>query len=79
MAKIPATAFGIPSEGIWKSYLIIPKFGGVISMIASAFLARDILRKWREKHAIPLNDAVLFGISVVNIIGSFFCWFMTSW
>lgn len=47
-------------------------------MIASAFLARDIIKKWREKKIVPLNNGILLGISVVDIIGSFFSWFMTS-
>ena len=70
---------GIPSVGVWKSYIIIPKFMAATSIIASSFLARDIVSKWRKKKSMPLNNAVLLGISAVDIIGSFFGWFMTSW
>ena len=74
-----ATPFHMPPEEIWKSYLILPKFVAPISMIASTFLARDIVKKWREKKIVPLTNAILLGISIVDIIGSFFSWFMTSW
>ena len=79
MGDIPATAFGIPSEEIWESYLIIPKFGAFVSIIASSFLARDIITKWCSKKTVPLNNIILFRISEVSIIGKFFGWFMTSW
>ena len=74
MADLAATAaaFGIPSLGVWKSYLILPKFFAVPSMIASSFLARDVVRKRRENGAIPLNNGVLLGLAVVNVVGSFF-------
>ena len=71
---------GIPSVGVWESYIIIPKFMAAVSITASSFLARDIVKKWREKKkTMPLNNAILLGLSAVDIPGSFFGWFMTSW
>ncbi|KAL7526275.1 hypothetical protein ACHAWF_001706 [Thalassiosira exigua] len=79
MSGVTAASFGVPSEQVWKSYLIIPKFGAVVSIAASSFLARDIIRKWYAKKPVPLSNSVIFGISIVNIVGTFFGWFMTSW
>lgn len=45
----------------------------------STFLARDIINKWHKKHVVALNNIILFGISIVDILGTFFSWFMTSW
>lgn len=70
--NIPASAFGLPSEEVWLSYVVIPKFGAVLSMIASTFLTRDVLLKWREKKTVSLVSLMLFGISVVNIFGTLF-------
>ena len=69
---IISTDFGISSEEIWKSYLILGKIVAIPSIIGSTFLARDIINKWRVKHVVALNNIILFGISIVNIIGTFF-------
>ena len=67
------TTYDITStDEIWKSYLILGKIVAIPSIIGSTFLARDIINKWRVKHVVALNNIVLFGISIVNIIGTFF-------
>ena len=57
---------------------IIPKFTGVISMTASTLLARHIItkKKWGD---ISLTNKILFCISIVDIISSFFVDFLSSW
>ena len=72
--EISSTDFGIPSVEIWKSYLIVGKIVAIPSIIGSTFLARDIITKLRAKkqHVVALNNIILFGISMVNIIGTFF-------
>ena len=69
---ITSTDFGIEDDEIWKSYLILGKIVAIPSIIGSTFLARDIINKWRVKHVVALNNILLFGISIVNIIGTFF-------
>jgi Na+-transporting methylmalonyl-CoA/oxaloacetate decarboxylase gamma subunit len=57
---------------------IVPKFTGAVSIVASTFVARHITttKKWRE---ISLTNMMMFYISVVDIITSFFVYFMSSW
>lgn len=71
--------FGLPSEEVWKSYLISGKIVSVPSIVASIFLARDIIQKYIKQNHVALTSLILLGISVVNIVGSIFGWFMTSW
>ena len=59
------------------SLQILMKIGGVISCISSFILARHILKKkWAD---ISLVSMMLFGISVMDIIGSFIGYFMGLW
>src|SRR5210317_858315 len=57
---------------------IVPKVTGAISIVASTFVARHITttKQWRE---ISLTNMMMFYISVVDIITSFFVYFMSSW
>jgi len=63
---------------VW--YGVACKFGGVLSMIGSALIVRHILTtkkmKWRE---ISLPNAILLRISIVDIIASFFVYFLSFW
>ena len=78
--NISYTEFGLPSKEVWKSYLILGKIIAVPSIVASIFLARDIINKYiKHKKNVALTSLILLGISVVNIIGSIFGWGMTSW
>ena len=61
------------------AYAILPKFGGTLSIISSTFLARDILINRHEKKSLSLKNAMLLGISINDIIGCFFSYFMTTW
>ena len=59
------------------SLQILMKIGGVISCISSFILARHILKKkWSD---ISLTSMMLLGISVMEIIGSFFTYVMGLW
>jgi len=75
---ISYSEFGLPSEEVWKSYIILGKIVAVPSILASIFLARDIINKYVKQKNVALTSLILLGISVVNIIGSI-GWFMTSW
>ena len=57
---------------------IVPKFTGAVSIIGSLFVARHITttKQWGE---IALTNLMMFYISVVDIITSFFVYFMSSW
>lgn len=61
------------------AYAILPKFGGTLSIISSTFLARDIIINRHEKKSLSLKNAMLLGISINDIIGCFFSYFMTTW
>ena len=57
---------------------IVSKVTGAISIVASTFVARHITttKQWRE---ISLTNMMMLFISVVDIITSFFVYFMSSW
>ena len=62
---------------IETSLQILMKIGGAISCISSFLLAKHILKKkWAD---ISLTSMVLLGISVVDMIASFFGPFMGLW
>jgi hypothetical protein len=52
------------------AWAILPKFSATMSMISSFFLARDVALKWHEKESVSLTNAMLFGISLNDIIGT---------
>ena len=59
------------------SWQILMKIGGAISCISSFVLATHILKKkWAD---ISLTSSLLLGISVMEIIGSFFTYVMGLW
>ena len=62
---------------IETSMQILFKIGGAISCISSFILAKHILKKkWAD---ISLTSMLLLGISVMDILGSFFGYFMGNW
>ncbi|KAL7550463.1 hypothetical protein ACHAWF_013688 [Thalassiosira exigua] len=62
-----------------KSIAIVPKVGGVLSLIAYAAITRDVTTKWRKKKNVALPSVVVFCICVVDSIYSFFCPFLSTW
>ena len=66
------------TEALQRGAEILPKVTGAISIVASTFVARHITttKQWRE---ISLTNMMIFWISVVDIIASFFVYFMSSW
>ncbi|KAL7554980.1 hypothetical protein ACHAWF_018563 [Thalassiosira exigua] len=62
-----------------RSIAIIPKVGGVLSIAGSSAIVRDVSLKWREKKSVPLSSLLMFCISVLDCVGSFFCAFMSTW
>ena len=67
----------MPSFPIETSLHILLKIGGAISCISSFLLARHILKKkWAD---MSLSSMMLLGISVMDVIGSFFGYVMGLW
>jgi len=62
---------------IETSLHILLKISGAISCISSFLLARHILKK--KWAGISLPSMMLFGISVMDVIGSFFGYVMGLW
>lgn len=61
----------------WKAIAIIPKFGATLSIISSGFLARHISKKGLRD--VSLQSIMMFFISIMDIIGSFFGNFLSTW
>ena len=66
------------TEALQRAVEILPKFTGSISIVASTLVARHIIttKQWRE---ISLTNMMMFYISIVDIIDSFFVYFMSTW
>jgi hypothetical protein len=66
---------------IVRSSVILAKITGSFSIIGSFLLARHILHKRKQsgRGDLPLSSILLLNISVVNIIGVFFTFFMGPW
>jgi hypothetical protein len=60
-----------------RSLVIIPKISGSLSFISSGILARHIAKK--SFKDVSITSRMLFGISIVDIICSFVCYFLSSW
>jgi len=60
-----------------RSLVILPKISGSLSCIGSALIARHIAAK--NIKEVSLASKILFGISIVDIIDSFFAYVLGSW
>lgn len=65
-------------SAVFLSFELIPKFTGTLSMIGSVLVARHIItkKKWGD---VSLTNKILFGISIVDIICTFFTCFLSTW
>ena len=57
--------------------VIIPKIGGTLSIIGSAFVAQDVL-KFPERHA-KMTNRVILDLSISDIIFSTICHIFVTW
>jgi hypothetical protein len=64
-------------KALERSLVILPKISGTLSCIGSGLLARHIAKKGFKD--VSLTSRMLFGISIVDIIGSFFAYVLGSW
>ena len=67
------------NASISTSLIIISKIGGTISFFSSFLTARCIKKSKPSWEDVLLPNIVIFGISVICMIGSFFGWFMGPW
>jgi len=60
-----------------RALVILPKISGVLSIIGSGLLARHLAKKGLKE--VSLTSHMLLHISIVDIISSFFAYFLSSW
>eukprot|EP00984_Skeletonema_dohrnii_P010008 scaffold3867_cov115-Skeletonema_dohrnii-CCMP3373.AAC.8 len=60
-----------------RALVILPKISGVLSIIGSGLLARHVAKKGLKE--VSLTSHMLLHISIVDIISSFFAYFLSSW
>ncbi len=60
-----------------RSLVILPKITGVLSCIGSGLVARHIAKKGLKD--VSLTSTMLFLMSIVDIISSFFAYVLSSW
>ncbi len=67
-------------NAVARSSVITAKITGSFSIIGSFLLARQLLHKRKQSGGdLPLASILLLNISVVNIVGVFFTFFMGPW
>jgi len=61
--------------------VIIPKVTGSISMIASAFITRSVIQKWRKRGlaSLPMKSRLVLSMSVADIGSSIFGHILGTW
>ena len=64
-------------DAIERSWVILPKISGALSCIGSALVGRHIAKKGLKE--VSLTSHMLFRISIVDFICSFFVYFLSSW
>ena len=62
-----------------KAFVIIPKVGGVLSIIGSLLLLRDVALKIKGHEAIPLTTKIITLITVAALFIGFFESFLSTW
>ena len=64
-------------HAIDRSLVILPKISGALSCMGSALLARHVAKKGLTEAS--LTSHMLFCISIVDFVSSFFAYFLSSW
>jgi len=59
--------------------ILLMKAGGLLSMVASQFLMRNVIIRFNRGERIKLTHRIVFELSFANYWGSFFSAFMSSW
>ena len=72
-----ATVRMVNLHAIDRSLVILPKISGALSCIGSALVGRHIAKKGLKEAS--LTSHMLFRISIVDFISSFFAYFLSSW
>ena len=82
----PTTTPTLSQEALEKyvrmeiSLAVLMKIGGLVSCVSSILLMRHIILKSKTNWSkISLTNTMLVGISVSDLIGSFFWYFMGNW
>ena len=57
---------------------IVGKVGGALSCVGSAYILQDVLRD-PNKRTKSIYHRIMLGLSVMDILSSFFAWFIGSW
>jgi len=62
-----------------KAFAVIPKIGGVLSIIGSLLILRDVFLKFKEHKTIPLTTKIMTLITVANLALGFWENFLSTW
>ena len=57
---------------------IVGKIGGALSCVGSAYILQDVLRD-PNKRTKSIYHRIMLGLSTMDILSSFFVWFIGSW
>ncbi|KAL7536464.1 hypothetical protein ACHAWF_005470 [Thalassiosira exigua] len=66
-------------EHLRRSIAIVPKVGGLLSLIACTLIMRDVSIKWHTKRNVSLSSLIVFSISVADWLYSLFGAFLSTW
>lgn len=62
-----------------KAFAVIPKVGGILSIIGSILILRDVFLKFKEHKTIPLTTKMMTLITVANLFLGFWENFLSTW
>ncbi len=61
-----------------RTTVIAPKISAGLSIVGSAYIVQDVLRN-PNKRTKSIYHRLMVGLSIADILVSFFFWFLTSW
>lgn len=77
LLSIPTTVRMVNYTAIDRSLVILPKISGALSCTGSALVGRHIAKKGLKDAS--LTSHMLFCISIVDFVSSFFAYILSSW
>lgn len=73
---------GLSSEEIYVAEVVAAKISGILSMIGSGLIIRDVILRWRrrkERQFLPIVSRIVLSMSIANLFNSCFVHFAGTW
>ncbi len=73
---------GLSIEKIYLAKVIAAKTSGLLSMIGSGLIIRDLILRWRrrkENQSLPIVQRIILSMSIADLFTSCFVHFLGTW